>query len=157
MSVAGNVQPQFTRAGNVVPVKFGGTALTTSDGSGGTVGTSMILLFTPGANDSYVDAVRCIPVASSAGATYSATCIRVYISTVNTGSTTAANTNCIGELPVASSTAANSTSAVNWYDIPLAYRIGGSNASTPVYLLISSHVVNASNTNWTAIPFAADY
>jgi hypothetical protein len=46
---------------------------------------------------------------------------------------------------------------VNWYDIPIGMRIAGSNGGTPQYLLISSHVVNASNTNWTGIAFAADY
>jgi hypothetical protein len=149
--------PQFTYQANNQSAKFGGTALTTSDGSGGTIGTSMILLYTPGANDSYVEAVRCIPTASVAASSVAATVIRIYRSTVNTGSPTATNTHLIAELATSLTTADQTTTAVNWFDIPLGIRLAGSNAATPEYLLISSHIVNSSNTNWDATAFGANY
>jgi hypothetical protein len=155
--MSASVQPQFTQRANIQTVKFGGTALTTSDGSSGSVGTSMILLFTPGANDSYVEAVRIIPVGSSASASYSATVARIYISTVNTGSPTATNTHLIAEIAIPAATVDQTTVAVNWFDVPLGMRIAGSGATTPQYMLISSHIVNGSNTNTQAICFAADY
>jgi hypothetical protein len=148
---------QFTQRANIQGALFGSVALTTSDGSGGTVGTNIFLIFTPGANDSYVEAIRVIPVASTAASAVSATVVRIYISTVNSGSTTTANTYLVAELAIPATTADQTTTAVNWFDLPLGMRIAGSGATTPTYLLASSHIVNASNTNLRSIAFAADY
>lgn len=148
---------QFTGGANNQSVKFGSAALTTSDGSGGTVGTNIFLLYTPGANDSYVEACRIVGVASAASTATAATSCRIYRSTVNTGSTTTANTHLIWEGALPSVTADSATAAVNWTDVPLGFRLAGSNATTPEYLLISVGTVNAASTSQDATVFGANY
>ena len=149
--------PQFTYQANNQSTKFGSAALTTSDGSGGTIGTNIFLLYTPGANDSYVEAVRVVPVASTAASATNATVVRLYRSTVSTGSTSTTNTHLLAEIALPATTADQTTAAVSWFDIPLGIRLAGSNASTPEFLLVSSHVVNASNTNLDATAFGGNY
>lgn len=151
--MAGNSQPQFTAAGDIQSVLFGGTALTTSDGSSGTIGTTMQIAYTSSStNGSYVEALRIFPVSSVAAASTAATVARVYVSTVTSGSTSTTNTWLIAEIALASVTADQSTTAINWYDVPLGFRLN------PSYtILVSSHVVNATNTNLRATVFGADY
>lgn len=151
--MGGNVQPQFTRQSNFLSTEFGGTALTTSDGSGGTFGTSMIIIFTADAtNGSYVEAVRILAVASVASTATAATTARLYVATTNSGSTSTANCGLIIEVALPIITANVSGTATNVYDIPLGIRI---NAGT--YLAISSHVVNNANTSLRATVFGNDY
>jgi hypothetical protein len=147
-----NVQPQFCVASNINSALVGGTALTTSDGSGGTFGTSMVVLFTAGANDSYVEAVRIMAVASAAATATAATVFRLYIATTNTGSSSTSNCWLIAEIALPAITADQTTTATNWYDIPLGFRLG-----TGQYLAASSHVVNNANTNLRATTFGANY
>jgi hypothetical protein len=150
--VSANVQPQFTQQGDVQSVLFGGTALTTSDGSSGSIGTSMQLLYSPGTNGSYIEAVRIMAVASVAATATAATVVRLYVSTVNSGSTATTTAWLIAELALPAITADQTTTATNWYDIPLGFRLPSTN-----YLLVSSHIVNNANTNLRAIAFGADY
>ena len=157
MTVQGNTQPQFTQAANNQSVKFGSAALATSDGSSGTIGTNIFLLYTPGANDSYVEAIRIMATASTASSATSATTVRVYRSTVNSGSTSTSNTHLIWEGALPSITADAPTAATNWVDVPLGMRFAGSNSATPEYILISAHVINASNTTFDATAFGSNY
>jgi hypothetical protein len=147
-----NVQPQFTQAGNISSVLFGGTALATSDGSGGTYGTSMQIAFTAGANDSYVEAIRILAVASTAATATAATVVRIYVTTTNTGSTSTSNAILIAELALPAITADQTTTATNWYDLPLGFRL-----ASGTYLACSSHIVNNASTNLRAVVFGANY
>ncbi len=158
MTVLGNVQPQFTRAADIQSVAV--TAGNTSSEGGGTVGTNIFLAFTPGANDSYVDFMRWMPTASTAATSTGATVGRIFLSSVNTGSTTSANTYLIGEVVLPSVSAASSTAANNPVDFALGFRICGSNASTPavpLYLLVTNHVAPSASTQWVATTFGGDY
>jgi hypothetical protein len=147
-----NVQPQFTQAGNIGSALFGGTALTTSDGSGGTFGTSVVVVFTAGSNDSYVEAIRILAVASTAATATAATVVRVYVTTTNTGSSSTTNTQLIAELALPAITADQTTTATNWYDLPLGFRL-----ASGTYIACSSHIVNNGNTNLRAVVFGANY
>jgi hypothetical protein len=144
--------PQFTATGDIQSTLFGGTALTTSDGSGGTIGTSMQIAFTSQSNGSYVEAIRILAVASVATTATAATVVRVYVSELTSGSTSTANTWLIAELALPAITADQSTTATNWYDLPLGFRL---NAGYTI--LVSSHVVNNANTNLRAVVFGGDY
>jgi hypothetical protein len=150
--MSANVQPQFCAVANISSVLFGGAALTTSDGSSGTVGTNIFLAFTPGANGSYIEVIRIMAVASAAATATAATTVRIYISTVNTGSTTTSNTWLFNELALPAITADQTTTATNFYDVPCGFRIGSAN-----YILISSHIVNNANTSLRATTFGGDY
>ncbi len=151
--MSGNAQPQFTRQGNIGSVLFGGAALTTSDGSSGTIGTNIFLAFTADAtNGSYVEAIRIMAVASAAATATAATVVRVYISSITSGSTTTANTFLIGELALPAITADQTTTATNWYDLPLGFRLPAGYT-----ILVSSHIVNNANTSLRATVFGGDY
>lgn len=152
-----NTSPIYGLTPNIGFVNITQTAaLTRSDGvgviSGGT--QSLFVAFTAGANGSFVQKVRFLPVASAAGVTTIATTLRVYISTTNTGTTTTSNCFLIGEVSVPGLTtaAANATAAVNYYELPLNFAI-----STGEYILVSQHVAQTANQNWLAVVIGSDY
>lgn len=147
-----NVQPQYTRQANISSVLIA-AARTTSDGSGGTIATDMWLAFTADSNNgSYVEFARIIAVASAAATVTNATVIRIYVSSITSGSTTTANTWLIKELPIASQTADQAAAAINAFDVPLGFRLPASYT-----ILASTGTANASNTAWRATVFGADY
>jgi hypothetical protein len=118
----------------------------------GTVATDSFLLFTPGANGSYISYVSFVATATAANTNTTATVGRVYIATVNTGTTTTSNAWCIGEinLPVVSS--ASSSAA----QTPLILAVERP-IPTSYYLLVTNHASPAANTAWRAIAFGGDY
>ena len=150
-----NVQPTFTRVANIQSVAV--TAGNTSSEGGGTVATSIFLAYTPGSNDSYVDFMRWMPTASAAATNTTATVGRIFLSTVSTGTTTSANTFLIGEVPLPQVSADSSSVANNAVDFALGFRIPGSLATLPMFLMVTNHVAPAATTQWLATTFGADY
>ena len=149
--MAGNATPQFTQNGNIgTPQNV--TAANTSSEGGGTIATDIFKIFTADAtNGSFVEYVRFIPTAT-APTTTTATVGRLFISTVQAGATTNANTHLIAEIVLPAVAADNAASAVNWIDIPLNFRIPAGNT-----LLVTNHAAPAANSVWKAIPFGGDY
>lgn len=152
--MAANTSPLFGLTPNVGKALFPGTGLTKSDGASGAsgIGTDMAVLFTAGANGSYVESVRFIPVATAAATATNATVLRLYISTVNSGVTANTNTTLILEVGAAAQTADHSTNAIFYFDIPINKKI-----NTGYYLLISTHTAPATNTNWEATAWGMDF
>ncbi len=156
MPITPNTLPTFTNSANVSAVAV--TAANTSSEGGGTVGTNIFLAFTPGANDSYLDFLRWMPTASAAATNTAATVGRVFLSSVNSGSTTSSNTFLIFEAVLPQVSADSSTGANNAIDIPLQFRLPGSNAAVgALYLLVTNHAAPNASTQWLAITFAANY
>ena len=150
--MSGNVQPQFTRQGNITGVNVL-AANTTSDGSGGTVGTNIYLAFTADAtNGSYVEFARIQAVGSTAATATNATVIRIYVSSVTSGSTTTSNTHLVAEIAIPAITTDQTTTANNWYDVPLGFRLPAGWG-----ILASTHIVNVAATAWRVIVFGGDY
>lgn len=148
-----NTSPLFPLTPNVSGIQFGSTALTKSDGSAVTgIGTDIFKAFTAGANGSFVERIRLSPEATTAATATSATVHRVYVSSVTSGNTANTNTFLIHEIGAAAQTADHSTNATFFFEIPL-------NLKLPAgwTILVSTHVVNAANTNWIAVVFGADY
>lgn len=150
--MSGNTSPQFTAAGNISSVLAGNAALTTSDGSGGTIGTNIFLAFTAGANDSYVEFVRLMAVSSAAATNTNATTVRIYVSTVTSGATSTANTWLIGEIALPIIDADQTTTATNPFDMPLGFRL-----PTGSSILVSCHIANAASTAIRATVFGGNY
>jgi hypothetical protein len=117
-----------------------------------TIGTSGILLFTPGADGAFLNRVRFTPGASAASTATTASVHRLFLSTVNTGTTTAANTSLIAELAAPTQTADAPTAAVQSLDLPLGFYIPAS-----TYLLWTMHHAAAANTNWSAVVIGGNY
>jgi len=152
--MAANINPIYSLTPNVGSVKITTTsALVRSDGSAvNAIGTDQFLAFTSGASGSFVQRVRFIPVASAAAVNSVATTLRVYLSTVNSGTPTATNTNLLGEIGVPIISAANSTAPASYYEIPLNIAIPASR-----YILVSQHIAQTTNQSWQAIVFGGDY
>ncbi len=149
-----NTTPIFSLTPNVSSVKITTTAaLVRSDGSAANaIGTDQFLAFTTGANGSFIQRVRFIPVSSAAAVNSVATTLRVFLSSVNTGTPTATNTSLLAEISVPLISVANSTNAVTYYEIPLNIQVPADR-----YILVSQHVAQTTNQSWQATVFGGDY
>lgn len=149
-----NFNPIYALTPNVGSVKITTTAaLVRSNGSAANaIGTDQFLAFTAGANGSFVQRVRFQPVASAAAVNSVATTLRVFLSTINTGTPTSSNTNLLAELAVPIISTSNSINSANYYEIPLNIAIPAS-----TYILVSQHIAQTTNQQWQAIVFGGDY
>lgn len=149
--MSANTEPIYTLTPVVSGVAVGGAANTKSDGQG-TIGTDIFKAFQAGANGSYVTRIRLHPVATVAATATTATLLRIFISSATSGATTQANTFLFQEVAAPSQTADHSTSATNFIEIPFGFALPANYT-----ILVSSHVVNAANTSWTAMVVGGDY
>lgn len=149
-----NTSPIYTLTPNVSSVKISTTAaLVRSDGSAANaIGTDQFLAFTSGASGSFVQRIRFNTVASAAAVNSVATTLRVYLSSVNTGTPTATNTSLLAEIGVPIISTANSTTPTSYYEIPLNIAIPANR-----YILVSQHVAQTTNQSWQATVFGGDY
>lgn len=149
-----NTSPIYSLTPNIGEVKITTTAaLVRSDGSAvNAIGTDQFLAFTAGANGSFVQRIRFIPVASAAAVNSVATTLRVFLSSVNTGTPTSSNTHLLAEISVPIISTSNSTAAVTYYEIPLNIAIPANN-----YILVSQHLAQTTNQSWQAMVFGGDY
>ena len=148
-----NTAPIFTGT-----PKVSGTTITAaqnnSQGSG-TIGTNIYLAFSAGADGSYLQKVRFTLGGATANTASTAAVLRVYLSTVNTGTTTSANTFLIQEVTAASQTpnvVTTLTGATYPIDVPLNFAI-----PTGYYLLVGASAVTSANTVWVATTYGGDY
>jgi hypothetical protein len=149
-----NTSPIYSLTPNIGETKITTTsALVRSDGGAtNAIGTDHFLAFTSGANGSFIQRVRFIPVSSAAAVSSVATTLRVFMSTVNTGIPTSSNTYLLAEISVPIISAANTINAVSYYEIPL-------NIAMPAnqYILVSQHIAQTTNQSWQAMVFGGDY
>jgi hypothetical protein len=150
--MAQNTNPIFS----LIPVVSFGTitgnvGLTRSDGVG-TIGTDIFKIFTADATDgSYVSKVR-ITAAATTSTAMTASVIRFYISSITSGSTTAADTVLYAEISTAAITASHTTSATNYYEVAFNVPLP---ASYTILVSIDDNL--AANTRWQFLTFAGDY
>jgi hypothetical protein len=116
------------------------------------VGTSGLLLHTPGANGSFLSRLRAMPGASTVGTATNASVIRVFLSTVNTGTTTTANTKLYVEVGVAAQTSDSATLATQPIDIPLGFAI-----PSTTYVLVTMHTAATAATSWQFTLIGGNY
>ena len=151
--MAANTAPIFTD----VPVVGAGnwtassTANTTSTGAG-TVGTSMVKLFTSGADGSFINRIRISPAGSTAATATTASVARFYISTITSGATTNADTFLFAEVACPTQTTDQTTTATNCIEIPCGFYI-----PTGYFIHMSMHHAAAANTQWTALVLGGNY
>lgn len=149
--MAANTSPIFTLTPNIGTVTITTASANTSSAGGGTVATDIFKAFTSGSFGSFVQFVRFMCVAT-APTNSVATTLRVFLSTVGSGATTAANTFCIAEVSVPLIAADNSTAATNYYDVPINKAI-----PTGYFIHVTQHLAQTANQNWVAITFGGDY
>jgi hypothetical protein len=146
-----NTTPIFSFTPNLTSVSI--TAATAPTNGVGTIGTNMFVAFQAGPNGSFIEKIRVIPIASVASSSNSNTAVCIYLSTVNSGSTTAANTFLIGEMGIQTTiTTAQPTTANSYYEFPLNIAI-----QSGWYILANQHTGVGANVNWMVTVFGSDY
>lgn len=150
--MAQNTSPIFTLVPKIgFGTLTGNIASARSDGVG-TIATDLFVLFTADATDgSYVSKIR-ISAAATTPTTMTASVIRIFISSLTSGSTTAANTVLLTEISTAAIPAANASNAINYYEVPCDFALPASYT-----LLASIHANVAANTRWQFLTFGGDY
>ncbi len=152
--MSANTAPIYPLTPNIGRTTFGSAALTKSDGSSGVtgIGTDIFKAFTAGANGSFIERIRLIPVATTAATATSPTVHRLYVSTVTSGVTTNTDTTLFAEITAGAQTADATVTGIFFFEIPCNFKL---NANWTI--LVSTHIINATNTNWEVIVFGMDF
>lgn len=149
--MAANNLPTFTKAANATIGGIVTAANTKSDGSG-TVGTSIFLIATAGANGSLLEAVQWVATATAAATSTTATVGRIFMGSVLSGTLTSANTVCIGEVTLPSVSADSSSTPVPPIFWPCGRKIPANYG-----IFVTNHAAPAASTAWVAVPWIGDY
>ena len=112
----------------------------------------MLLCYTAGANGAFIARARLHPVGLVAATATTATVGRFYISTVAAGGTTNANTNLWAEVACPAQTAAQTTTATSYIEVPFGIAIAPTET-----ILFSMHHAAAANTGWDVTIVGGDY
>lgn len=149
-----NINPIYT-ASPLLPWVNITLGVARSDGNG-IIGTDHFLLCTfptsgAGGNGARIERVRFMATATTPTTT-TATVGRLYVSTASAGAITIANTTLIGEISLPATPAANASTPVTPFEIPV-----GHGFEPGLSLLVSTHVTPAANTAWKAFAVAGSY
>lgn len=152
-----NIDPIYTKSPNVQATRLSGTiGLSRSDGvAANAIGSAGVaahfLAFTPGSNGSYVRSCLVKAVANTPTTT-GATVVRLFLSSINTGTPTADNTHCIREIAVPAVSADSATLPTPDYEIPINFAIASGQ-----YILASTHANLSTNCEMKLTMIGADY
>jgi hypothetical protein len=145
-----NSDPIYSRRGQIQAV--GISAANTSSQGGGTIGTDIFKAFEADAtNGSFVREVRFTLGETTIGTASTAGVMRVFISSVTSGSTTTSNTHLWQEAAVPLQTP-SATAAGAPVCIPLNFMLPAGYT-----ILVTSSVAPAANTQWKATVIGGDY
>lgn len=127
------------------------TAATVPYDVSGTIGTDIYKLFTAGANGSFVERIRFQYLANGTTTSVAAV-MRIYISSVASGTCTNANTQ-FYESVVLPATGALNTTAINpMIDVPFNFPLAPNQT-----ILAKISVSQSANTGWNSTTIAGDY
>lgn len=150
--MAPNFNPIWTLIPNVSGVDITATAVNVNTIAPGTIGNSCFTAFTAGANGSYIQKIVFSFSSTTSVISSIATVLQVYSCTVNTGATTAANTDLIKVIQVPAQAITAVTTAPVQFEIPFNYGI------TPNrFLLVAQSVAQNANASWQALVIGGDY
>jgi hypothetical protein len=150
-----NSDPIFTKVPNIGSGIITAQQVSTGRGDGtGTVGTDIFKCFTAGAQGSFVKEARIKAIASAAAATGVATSIRIFWSTVGSGSTTPTDTHLLTEvaIPALTSLVGATASASPDFIVPLNFAI-----PSGAYIHAGSGAAMGTNCSWQVTTIGGDY
>lgn len=149
--MARNTAPIFTATPIITTgVLTGNIASSRSDGVG-TIGTDMIKVFEGKAVDgSRLNKIVISPVATTP-TTMATSIIRLFISSLNSGTTSAADTHLIKELIAFGSAAANASTPIDSFVVPIDIAIPAGYT-----ILASIHHNLTANTSWKIVAMGGD-
>lgn len=147
-----NTAPIFSGTPRIVNTQISSTATTNSQTTGAAIGTNSVIVFTSGASGSYVQKIRFQFTSTTNLINSAATLLKVYYSTINTGTPTAAQIALIADVQAPAQTIGNTTTAAYPIEVPLNFAMPAN-----TYLLVSQTVTPTANSNWVATVYGGDY
>ena len=146
-----NTSPIFPLTPNFLGVQVGSSSLGASDGSG-SIGLTMSKVYQAGTSGDFLNKVIFTPSGSVSASSTAATVLRLFLTNITQGQTTATNCFLISETVAPSTTVNSQTSIGTTYTVNFNFAIPAS-----YLVLASSAVQNNANTNWTAIALGGSY
>lgn len=150
--MAANTSPIWTLTPNVGAADITNTVANVNTSAPGTIGTTCFLAFSSGVDGSYLQKIRFSFVSTTSVISSIATTLQVYLSSINTGVATSANTELIAQAQAAAQAITVVTSSPYPIDIPLNFAIPASR-----YILVSQSVAQTTNSNWQAVVIGGNY
>lgn len=150
--MAANTSPIWTLTPNIGATDITNTVANVNTTAPGTVGTNCFLAFTSGVDGSYLQKVRFNFVSTTGVISSNATTLQIYLSSINAGATSSANTDLITQVQAAAQTVSAVTTSPYLIEIPLNFAIPASR-----YILVTQSVAQATNSNWQAMVFGGNY
>lgn len=150
--MAANTSPIWTLTPNIGATDITNTVANVNTTAPGTVGTNCFLAFSSGVDGSYLQKIRFNFVSTTGVISSTATTLQVYLSSINTGATSSANTDLITQVQAAAQTVSAVTTSPYLIEIPLNFAIPASR-----YILVTQSVAQATNANWQAMVFGGNY
>jgi hypothetical protein len=150
--MAANTSPIWTLTPNVSGVDIATSTANVNTTAPGTIGTNCFLAFTSGADGSYLQKIRFSFVSTTGVISSVNTALQVYISTINAGATTSANTDLIAHVQASAQSISFVTNAPYSIEIPFNYAIPANR-----YILVTQSVAQNTNANWQALVIGGNY
>ena len=150
--MAANTSPIWTLTPNVGHADILTTSTNVNTTAPGTIGTNCFVAFTSGVNGSYIQKFRFSFVSTTSVISSVATTLQVYSSTVNTGATSATNTDLLAIVQATNQTVSAVTTAPYQIEIPFNFAIPAGR-----YLLVAQSVAQNTNSNWQGLAIGGDY
>ena len=150
--MAANTSPIWTLTPNVGFADITTTVANVNTTAPGTIGTNCFLAFTSGVDGSYLQKIRFSFISTTSVISSVATTLQVYLSTINTGATSSANTDLIAQVQAATQTVSVVTTAPYVIEFPFNYAIPANR-----YLLVTQSVAQNTNANWQAMVIGGNY
>jgi len=150
--MAANTSPIWTLTPNVSHADILTASTNVNTTAPGTIGTNCFLAFTSGVDGSYIQKFRFSFVSTTSVISSVATTLQVYSSTVNTGTTTTANTDLLAIVQAAAQTVSAVTTAPYQIEIPFNFAIPANR-----FLLVAQSVAQSANSNWQGLAIGGNY
>ncbi|NBX52014.1 hypothetical protein EBT25_19280, partial [bacterium] len=115
------------------------------------IGTNAFVAFTSGTSGSYVQKVRFSFTSTTSAINSVATVLKVYYSTVNTGTPTASQISLIADILAPAQTLTTTTASYP-IELPINFAMPAN-----TYLLVGQSVAQSANSAWVATVFGGDY
>lgn len=129
------------------------TAANTKNSGDGTIGTDLFLVFSAGADGSFLSRAQFHPVGETAATASTATMGRLYLSTNSSGACTGGtDTFLIGEVSLPAQTTDSTTAATNPVPLQLNFAI-----PSGYHVLASTHHAPAASTSQQVMVFGGDF
>jgi len=146
-----NTSPIWSAAPDVGRVVIDQASTNVNTNSAGTIGTNTFLAFSTGTDGSFIQKIRFTFTSTTSAINSVATTLNFYISTVSSGSPTAAQATSLQGVQAAAQTLTATTPP---YIIEVPLDIG---LPTGYHILVGQTIAQSANSNWNAIVFAGDY